>query len=105
VDLDGSVPFRRTSDVLIPSSGGVYVIHDLRGALYVGLTRDLRRRFDEHEGQPANPLILEARQHAVGPICFSWVAIGDPKRRAAVEAELIRALRPPCNRCIPVTRN
>lgn len=101
VRLDGSVPFRRTSDVLLPRSGGVYILHDLRGALYVGRTIDLLRRFQEHETLPANPLIGMARQSAVGPLHFSWITLNDGRRRRAVEAELIRALDPPCNRCIP----
>lgn len=102
--LDGTVAFRRTSDVLVPVLGGVYLIHDLRGVLYVGLSRDLRRRFQEHEGQPTNPLIAEARANALGPISFSWISVRDTLRRAAVEAELIAAFDPPCNRCAPALR-
>jgi len=101
VELDGTVPFRRTSDLLVPDRSGVYILHDLRGALYVGRTCSLRRRFQEHELQPSNPLIAKARQHAVGPLSFSWIALGDAKRLRAVEAELVQALDPPCNRCIP----
>jgi len=101
IRLDGSVPFRRTSDVLLPRSGGVYILHDLRGALYIGRSADLLRRFQEHETLPVNPLIALARRHAVGTLSFSWIALSDARRRRAVEAELIRALDPPCNRCIP----
>jgi len=99
--LDGTVPFRRTSDVLVPTRAGVYIIHDLRGALYVGRTCSLLRRFQEHELQPTNPLIAKARRNAVGPLLFSWIALDDVKRRQAVEAELVQALDPPCNRCTP----
>jgi predicted GIY-YIG superfamily endonuclease len=108
VVLDGTVPFRRTSDVLIPARPGVYIIHDLRGALYVGRTCSLLRRFQEHELQPNNPLIGKARRNAVGPLMFSWINLEDAKRRQAVEAELVQALDPPCNRCTPnqpVTNN
>jgi predicted GIY-YIG superfamily endonuclease len=105
VRLDGSVPFRRTSDVLLPRSGGVYIIHDLRGALYIGRTGELLRRFQEHETLPTNPLIRMARRSAVGPLHFSWIELPDARRRRAVEAELIRALDPPCNRCTPNQTN
>ena len=101
VELDGTVPFRRASDLLVPDRSGVYILHDLRGALYVGRTCSLRRRFQEHEVEPSNPLIAQARQHAVGPLLFSWIALADAKRRQAVEAELVQALEPPCNRCAP----
>lgn len=101
VDLDGTVPFRRTSDIHLPPRAGVYIIHDLRGALYVGRTCSLLRRFQEHEFQPSNPLIGKARHKPVGPLKFSWILLDDAKRRQAVEAELIRALDPPCNRCTP----
>jgi hypothetical protein len=77
----------------------------LRGALYVGRTCSLRRRFQQHEGEPANPLIPTARQHPVGTLSFSWIVLDDPKRRNAVEAELILALDPPCNRCTPTLSN
>lgn len=103
VDLDGTVPFRRTSDLLVPAKAGVYLLHDLRGVLYVGLSADIHRRFLEHEGQPTNPLVAHARGSAVGPLSFSWISVRDPLRRAAVEAELIAALDPPCNRCTPGT--
>lgn len=103
VVLDGTVPFRRTSDVLIPMAAGVYLIHDLRGVLYVGLSANLRRRFLEHEGDPANPLVATARRSVLGSLSFSWMAVRDALRRAAVEAELITALDPPCNRCTPRT--
>lgn len=105
VELDGTVPFRRTSDLLVADRPGVYILHDLRGALYVGRTCSLRRRFLEHEAQPANPLISKARGNAVGPLLFSWIALDDAKRRQAVEAELVRALDPPCNRCAPKSPN
>ncbi len=80
VRLDGSAPFRRTSDVLLPRSGGVYIIHDLRGALYVGRTGDLLRRFQEHETLPPNRLIGMARRSAVGPLHFSWITLPDARR-------------------------
>jgi predicted GIY-YIG superfamily endonuclease len=101
VQLDGTVPFRRSSDMLVPAVPGVYIIHDLRGALYVGRTCSLLRRFQEHELQPTNPLIAKARRNAVGPLMFSWIELADAKRRQAVEAELVQALDPPCNRCTP----
>lgn len=101
IELDGTVPFRRSSDLRVPDRPGVYIIHDLRGVLYVGRTCSLRRRFQQHEGDPANPLIPTARQHPIGTLSFSWIELADPKRRHAVEAELIAALDPPCNRCTP----
>lgn len=101
VELHGTVPFRRASDLLVPDRAGVYILHDLRGALYVGRTTSLRRRFRQHESEPANPLIPTARQNPVGQLCFSWITLDDPKRCKAVEAELIVALDPPCNRCTP----
>ena len=101
VELDGTVPFRRSSDLMVPDRAGVYIIHDLRGALYVGRTCSLRRRFEEHDLRPSNPLIAKARLHAVGPLSFSWIGLDDAKRLRAVEAELVRALDPPCNRCTP----
>lgn len=94
-----TVPYRRGFALRIPRLAGLYVIHDLRGALYAGRSTALRRRFDEHFEEQYNPLLREALQHAYGPRLFSWSLVS-PEDLDVAEREVIELLRPPCNRTI-----
>src|SRR3712207_4687091 len=71
--IDGSVPFTPAWALELPTTSGVYIISDLRGPLYVGMTRDLRRRFEKHYANTHNPWLAEALQHPAGNPCFSWI--------------------------------
>lgn len=97
----GSIAFRQTRALLIPDRPGVYLIHDLRGSLYVGRTRDLRRRFYEHYWLTDNELLRLALRQRFGAVQFSWWVIEGVVDRAGLEGSLIAGLRPPCNRVMP----
>lgn len=92
-----TVPYRRGYALRIPRMAGVYVIHDLRGALYVGRSQTLRRRFDEHFVEQENPLLRDAVKEAYGPLLFSWRGL-KPRDLDSAEKAIIRLLHPPCNR-------
>jgi excinuclease UvrABC nuclease subunit len=98
-----SIPFRQTRSLLIPDRPGVYLIHDLRGVLYAGKTRDLRRRFYEHYWLTDNELLRLALRQRFGAVHFSWWLVEGDADRAGLEAGLVAWLRPPCNRVIPRT--
>jgi predicted GIY-YIG superfamily endonuclease len=87
--------------MLVPRLAGVYLLHDLRGVLYVGSTRDLYRRFDQHYWLTANDLIEQAMRQPFGELTFSWFLVAEDGRRTALERLLIGWLLPPCNRVIP----
>lgn len=97
VPIDGSVPYRLDRDLLVPRQPGVYLIHDLRGVLYIGRTRNLRERFNDHYWRPANPRIAAALAQPIGDLRFSWSRIGVPDQ-IALERRLIHYFNPPCNR-------
>lgn|SRR5574337_1836658 len=101
--LTGSAAFRHTRQMLVPRRAGVYLLYDLRGVLYVGTTRNLYRRFDQHYWLTANELIEVAMQHPFGDLTFGWILVADDRQRAELERLLISWLRPPCNRRIPST--
>ena len=101
VTLAGPVPLRRIQSFLVPSTPGVYVIHDLRGVLYAGRSGNLRRRFGEHAEATQNELVHKARQSPFGVLAFSWTVEHDPKTRAQLERSLVEWLRPACNRVTP----
>lgn len=95
--IHGSTGFRQGREVYVPSKGGVYFIHDLRGILYIGKTVDLRRRFAQHYWDRENPFLALAMEHPVGDVTFSWTLTPSPDRDT-LEAHLIAAYQPPCNR-------
>src|SRR5262245_13955745 len=97
----GSAVFRHTRQMLVPQRAGVYLLHDLRGVLYVGSTSNLYRRFDQHYWLTKNDLIELAMRQPFGQLTFSWFLVADDDRRAALERLLIGWLQPPCNRVIP----
>lgn len=96
LSLDGSVRYRPSRAIGVPAAAGVYLIHDLRGMLYIGCAGDLRRRFEEHYLDSHNPDLRYAIRSAVGPLSFSWVLVAAPEH-VELERLLIRSFRPLCN--------
>ena len=105
VELSGTTAFRHTRHIYVPKKGGVYLIHDLRGVLYVGRTRNLYRRFDEHYWFTGNELLALAMRQSFGEIAFSWITANDERERIDLESRLIVWLRPACNRLLTGTSN
>ena len=105
VVLSGSTAFRHTRHIYVPKKGGVYLIHDLRGVLYVGRTRNLYRRFDEHYWLTVNELLSLAMQQSFGELSFSWITVNDECERIDLESRLIVWLRPACNRLLAGASN
>src|SRR5687768_1294614 len=60
VRVDGTIQYQTGWALRVPQGGGVYLISDMRGVLYVGLTSRLRRRFDEHADERDNALLRAA---------------------------------------------
>lgn len=102
--INGSAPFRQGRELFIPALGGVYLVHDLRGVLYAGRSVDLRRRFSQHYWECANPFLSLAVSNPVGDLTFSWILADEPFR-GELEAQLIAAYSPPCNRLKPTKGN
>jgi len=111
-NLDGSSPLRwrykhlSESNSSVPASPGVYIIghHDSlhgfhlnRVYIYVGETRNLRRRLDEHRPDTEqNPgLRSHLRRNYTTVVC--WYAPTDAGRLKTVQDDLIRKLRPEFN--------
>lgn len=92
----GAVPFVPGWVLRVPHRPGVYLIHDLRGPLYVGLTEDLNERFHQHYWDSHNRRLAQALAHPFGEIQFTWF-LTKPHEQAPLERELIRALQPLCN--------
>jgi predicted GIY-YIG superfamily endonuclease len=95
---DGSAELVIAREFLVPDDAGVYLIHDLRGVLYVGQSRHLRQRFVQHDRLRRNRLLRLAMSRPVGVMKFSWRLVADEDARSAFERELIAVLQPVCNR-------
>ena len=95
---DGSVEMVLTREFMVPDDAGVYLIHDLRGVLYVGQSRKLKQRFAQHDRLRRNRLLRLAMSRPVGVMRFSWRLVDDEEERSAFERELIAILQPVCNR-------
>lgn len=95
---DGSVEMVLTREFMVPADAGVYLIHDLRGVLYVGQSRKLKQRFAQHDRLRRNRLLRLAMSRPVGVMRFSWRLVDDEDERSTFERELIAILQPVCNR-------
>ncbi|SFP79855.1 GIY-YIG nuclease family protein [Sphingomonas rubra] len=95
---DGTVELVLTREFMVPDDAGVYLIHDLRGILYVGQSRKLRQRFAQHDRLRRNRLLHLAMSRPVGIMRFSWRLVADEEERSAFERELVATLQPVCNR-------
>jgi predicted GIY-YIG superfamily endonuclease len=99
VALDGTVKYTLGGSIFVPEEPGVYLIHDLRGVLYVGRTGNLYQRYFQHYWDSHNSRVTAALRRPLGRLEFSWMTV-DGCDQASLERELIRALQPLCNRLL-----
>lgn len=104
VHIERTVPYRQAWSLIVPRGPGVYLIHDLRGVLYVGRGGNIRKRFEDHRDGSHNFRLRRALQHPVGELKFSWLHAEYPEQ-VAHEKALIRAFQPLCNDTLYVTSN
>lgn len=99
ISLDGTVAYSMGGSLSVPRGPGVYLIHDLRGVLYIGRTANLHQRFLQHYWDSHNSRVTAVLRRSVGRLEFSWITtdLGD---QAQLERDLIRAIQPLCNRLL-----
>lgn len=97
VNFEKTIPYRKGFAIDVPMTSGIYLVHDIRGVLYIGQSDNLRRRFDEHFWEKDNPLLAKAVAHPVGEVYFSFLNV-DVSKLNSVERQLIRSFYPLCNR-------
>jgi excinuclease UvrABC nuclease subunit len=99
IDLDGTVSYTAGGSLSVPQRPGVYLIHDLRGVLYVGRTANLHTRYFQHYWDSHNSKVTAVLRKPMGRLEFSWIN-SDLGEQAQLERELIRAIQPVCNRLL-----
>ncbi|WP_084245194.1 GIY-YIG nuclease family protein [Planomicrobium okeanokoites] len=97
IPIESTVAFKMGNAFRVPEVAGVYFFHDLRGIIYVGRTENLNKRFKEHYWKQKNEILLKAISNPIGIMNFSWKLCEFPEQ-VTVERNLIRSLKPPCNR-------
>ena len=93
---DQEVAFRRALSWAVPPDGGVYVISDQRGPLYVGRSFNLRLRFAQHLDHSHNRSLRRALSVPYGDVIFRWRLLSETEQDEA-EPALVQALKPLCN--------
>ena len=99
IRLDGTVDYTMGGSMSVPRAEGVYLIHDLRGVLYVGRTVNLHTRFVQHYRASHNDRVTTVLRRPMGRLEFSWM-ISELGEQEEVERNLIRAIQPLCNRLL-----
>lgn len=103
VPIERTVPYQQGWCTLVPVVGGVYLISDLRGPLYIGRGA-LRSRFDKHQDESHNSKLRAALRRPVGDLSFGWITVGMPEQ-AEMEKRFIRVLQPLCNDILYANEN
>ncbi|WP_421874605.1 hypothetical protein [Mycolicibacterium wolinskyi] len=99
VVLDGTVSYTIGGSLSVPEEPGVYLIHDLRGVLYIGRTGNLYKRYLQHYFDSHNSGVTAVQRRPLGRLEFSWMRV-DLCEQVRVERDLIRAIQPLCNQLL-----
>ena len=96
IKFHGELHARLTLSGAIPTNPGVYLFFDLRGVLYIGKARNLRRRFRQHLLQARNRLLAEVLRRPVRQAQFGWIRC-PLDEQFDLEKRLIHGFRHLCN--------
>lgn len=99
INLNGTVAYSQGGSLSVPARPGVYLIHDLRGVLYIGRTTNLHQRYFQHYWGSHNKQVTAVLRRPVGRLEFSWIA-SDIDEQVELERDLIRKIQPLCNRLL-----
>lgn len=91
--LEGTVAYMGGWALLVPAEGGLYFIHDIRGIIYIGRTRNLNLRYRRHDWASRNADLVAALKAPVGQVDFSWITCDD-RVAAELERAYIQAFQP-----------
>ena len=96
-DFDNSIAYKVSSAFILPKLSGVYFIHDFRGVLYIGESKNLRQRFLQHIYREENLSLKEAISNPCGEIRFYWFAVSNKYKSIKLQKDWIRIFNPKCN--------
>lgn len=89
------VLFNLGSLFLIPELIGVYVFFDYQGTIYVGLSKNLRKRIsDHHDGKTHSVNLIKRLRNPIGTLRVGWIVLSNIDEAKALEKYLIKKLSP-----------
>jgi len=95
--FDGKANYNILNAFVIPKSPGVYFIHDFRGVLYIGESKNLKNRFLQHQTNEENKSLARVIETPFGDLKFSWVKTKNKTQAVRIQKEWIRFMDPKTN--------
>tara|TARA_B100001057_G_scaffold468782_1_gene528334 strand:- start:497 stop:901 length:405 start_codon:yes stop_codon:yes gene_type:complete len=95
--FDNSIVYKISSAFLLPKHPGVYFIHDFRGVLYIGESKNLRNRFLQHFYREENLSLKEMISNPCGEIRFFWFKVSNKFKSIKIQKDWIRIFKPEGN--------
>ena len=96
-NFDGSVQYKITRAFALPTSPGVYFIHDFRGILYIGEAQTIKQRFLQHHRKEDNALLKELIKYPFGDLRFYWLDAETKLKAVKIQKYWIRIFQPSTN--------
>tara|TARA_B100000959_G_C14962081_1_gene616197 strand:+ start:611 stop:1015 length:405 start_codon:yes stop_codon:yes gene_type:complete len=96
-DFDNSIAYKVSSAFILPKLSGVYFIHDFRGVLYIGESKNLRQRFLQHIYREENLFLKEMISNPCGEVRFYWFTVSNKYKSIKIQKDWIRFFKPKCN--------
>ena len=96
--FDHKAKYKLSEEMFIPKMPGVYFVHDFRGFLYVGETKNLNKRFLQHIKREKNYDLTKLVNHSFGEVYFYWINTGTKLKAFKLQNYWIRTLKPYSNK-------
>ena len=97
-ELKKKVFYKISNKFFVPEYIGVYFIHDMRGFLYIGETKNLRDRFLQHLQREENQHLKKIIKNPFGDLSFYWIKTNTKLEALKLQKYWIRSLKPFTNK-------
>lgn len=94
----GSVRYKASRAFTVPTSSGVYFIHDFRGIHYIGEAQNLEQRFLQHHTNEDNVILKELVRYPFGELRFYWLKTKTKPNAVKLQKYWIRVFQPIANK-------
>ena len=94
----GSVRYKASRAFTVPTSPGVYFIHDFRGIHYIGEAQNLEQRFLQHHTNEDNVILKELVRYPFGELRFYWLKTKTKPNAVKLQKYWIRVFQPIANK-------
>ena len=95
--FDNSVVYNIFSAFVLPATPGVYFIHDFRGVLYIGESKNIKQRFIQHLSREDNFKLKVMISNPCGEVKFYWFEVPNKFKAIKMQKDWIRIFDPKCN--------